>query len=259
MGISYACYHILIKVPVLFLRDWRTMKVLIIIPAYNEEESIVRVVDNLTYNFPEYDYVIINDGSSDHTKEVCERHGYHLISHKSNLGLAGAFQTGMKYADQNRYDAAIQFDGDGQHLPEYIAPMAEKLNEGYDIIIGSRFVTEKKPVSMRMFGNNLISSFIWLTTGKYLKDSTSGMRMYNRRMIHLMANELNMGPEPDTVAYLLRCGAKVAEIQVHMEERQAGQSYLTPFKSMHYMSYVCLSILFISWFRKKKHLEEVKQ
>ena len=102
------------------------MKCLLIIPAYNEQDSIVRVIENLKNNFPQYDYVIINDGSADSTPEICCAKGYELIDLPVNLGLAGAFQTGLKYAYQKGYDYAIQFDADGQHLPEYIAPMLEK-------------------------------------------------------------------------------------------------------------------------------------
>jgi len=103
------------------------MKVLIVIPAYNEEGNIVRVVDNLIKNYPEYDYVVVNDGSSDNTKKLCLEHHYNLLSHKVNLGLASSFQTGMKYALKNGYDAVLQFDGDGQHRPEYIQEMCKKI------------------------------------------------------------------------------------------------------------------------------------
>ena len=165
------------------------MKTLIIIPAYNEQDNIERVVNNLIDNYPQYDYVIINDGSKDNTESICEARGYNFISHPVNLGLAAAFQTGMKYALKNNYDAAIQFDGDGQHNPEYIMPMLEKLQEGCNIVIGSRFVENKKPKSMRMFGNNLIGIAVWLTTGKRINDTTSGMRMFDKNMIRHLAEE----------------------------------------------------------------------
>ena len=234
------------------------MKILIIIPAYNEEENIVRVVDNLIHNYPQYDYVVVNDGSSDRTREICQTQGYHMLDQQVNLGLAGTFQTGMRYAWLNGYDAALQFDGDGQHRPEYIAAMAQKIEEGYDIVIGSRFVEEAKPKSMRMFGSNLIQAFLKLTTGKTIKDPTSGMRMYGKRVIEVMANEANLSPEPDTIAYLLKCGASVTEVQVVMDERIAGQSYLTAAKSAHYMSYVCISIVVINWFRKRIKIGDKK-
>ncbi|MBQ8184808.1 MAG: glycosyltransferase family 2 protein [Lachnospiraceae bacterium] len=231
------------------------MKCLIIIPAYNESESIERVVDNLRENYPQYDYVVINDGSADQTAEICRRRGYELIDLPVNLGLAGAFQTGLKYAYRKGYDYALQYDGDGQHRAEFIAPMLEKMQEGYDIVIGSRFVTEKKPMSARMLGNRLISIATRLTTGKKIKDPTSGMRIFNRKMIGEFALNMNYGPEPDTISYLLKQGATIAEVQVQMDERQAGVSYLNLPRSMAYMLRMLLSILFIQNFRKRREVK----
>lgn len=228
------------------------MNELIIIPAYNEEGNIQKVVDNLIRNYPEYDYVIINDGSKDKTAEICRRNCYNYIDLPVNLGLAGGFRAGMKYAQRNGYDAAIQFDGDGQHDPKYIKKMIEvMLNEKMDIVIGSRFINEHRPRSLRMFGNILIEGCILITTGRKIKDPTSGMRIYNKRMIEKLANTINYGPEPDTLAYLIRCGAKVKEVQVDMHEREAGESYLNSIRSMEYMLHMILSILIIQWFRKK--------
>lgn len=227
------------------------MKVLVIIPAYNEEKSIKRVVDNLIQNYPEYDYVVVNDGSRDHTVDICKEEGYRYLNLPVNLGLAGAFQTGMKYAYQMEYDYAIQFDADGQHRPEYIAPILNKMEEGYDIVIGSRFVEEKKPASLRMLGSAMISAAIRLTTGKKVKDPTSGMRMFNRKLIEEFALNINYGPEPDTVSYLIKNGAKVAEVQAHMDERLEGQSYLTLTRSAKYMLRMITSILLIQNFRKR--------
>ena len=231
------------------------MKCLVIIPAYNEEENIVRVVENLKNNYPMYDYIVINDGSSDSTAKICRKNGYELVDLPVNLGLAGAFQTGLKYAYRNGYDYAIQFDADGQHRPEFIAPMLDKIQEGYDIVIGSRFVTEKKPHSLRMLGSNLISMAMKLTTGRRVKDPTSGMRMFNKKMIAEFALNMNYGPEPDTVSYLLKQGATIAEVQVEMDERIAGESYLNLTKSMMYMLRMLLSILLIQNFRKRREVK----
>lgn len=229
------------------------MKVLIIIPAYNEAENIVRVVDNLKANYRQYDYVVINDGSKDNTVKLCREHGYNLVDLPINLGLAGAFQTGMKYALYHDYDYAIQYDGDGQHNPEYIEGMLKRAEEAQlDVVIGSRFATEKKPFTLRMLGNSLIELCIFLTTGKKIKDSTSGMRLYGKRMIKKLASSMNYGPEPDTIAFLLRCGAKVEEYQVQMNERIAGESYLNITGSIKYMFHMCSSILIVQWFRKKE-------
>ena len=108
-------------------------KVLLVIPAYNEEKNIEKVVNHLEQDFPDLDYVVVNDGSRDHTAEICRKNGYNLLDLPVNLGLAGCFQAGMKYAYQRGYRYAIQFDGDGQHRPEYVASMKEKLDQGYDL------------------------------------------------------------------------------------------------------------------------------
>ena len=123
-----------------------------------------------------------------------------------------------------------------------------------DIIIGSRFVTSKKARSLRMLGSNLISFIIRITTGKKIMDPTSGMRLFNRNMIKKFAYTMNYGPEPDTISYLVRCGAKIEEVQVQMKEREAGESYLNLKRSIQYMLHMCMSIIFIQCFRKKEKL-----
>ena len=226
-------------------------KLLIVIPAYNEEANIVKVVNGIVKNYPQYDYVVVNDGSRDKTAAICREHGFRLIDLPVNLGLAGAFQTGLRYAAENGYDCAMQLDADGQHLPRYIAPMLEKLEAGADIVIGSRFVTVLKPRTLRMVGSYLISWAIRLTTGQPICDPTSGMRMFNRRLLEEFAQNLNYGPEPDTISYLIKNGAVVKEVQVKMAERTAGESYLNFARSVQYMIKMGLSILLIQWFRKR--------
>lgn len=226
------------------------MKTLIIIPAYNEGENLERVVSDLRINYSQYDYIVVNDGSKDNTEDVCRKCHFNFVSHPVNLGLAGAFQTGMRYAKYYGYDCAIQFDGDGQHNAEYIEPMKELMDRGCDIVIGSRFVTEKKPKSLRMLGNDMIQCAIKLTTGKNISDPTSGMRLYNRKMINYLADAVDLGPEPDTIALMLRRGAKVGEVQVTMNERIAGESYLNFSKSILYMLRMFTSILILQWIRR---------
>lgn len=225
--------------------------VLIIIPAYNEEANIERVVDHLVQNFPQYDYVVVNDGSKDRTGEICKARGYSFLDLPVNLGLAGAFQAGIRYAYKKGYECAIQLDGDGQHRPDFVEDMKKKMDEGYDIVIGSRFIKEKKPMTMRMLGSNLLEFAIRLTTGADIKDPTSGMRMFSRKMIREFAMGLNYGPEPDTVSYLVKQGAKVAEVPVIMDERISGTSYLTPIRAAKYMTQMMVSILLIQNFRKR--------
>lgn len=227
------------------------MKTLLIIPAYNEEESLKSTVDAVRGTVPGMDILIVNDGSRDGTVRVCRENHYPFLDLSTNLGLSGAFQAGLKYAYRHDYDCAIQFDADGQHLPEYIEELAQA-TKIYDIAIGSRFIDKKKPHSMRMLGSNLIQWAIKVTTGKTIMDPTSGMRAFNKRMIAYMANGLNFGPEPDTVSYLIkRANAKVVEVPVEMQERLAGESYLNPWRSSLYMMRMAISILFVQFFRKK--------
>lgn len=229
------------------------MKLLIAIPAYNEAENIERVVNNLIQNYPQYDYIVINDGSRDATAQICRENHYSLLDLPINLGLSGAFQAGMKYADRKGYDCLLQFDGDGQHRPEYIAAMLEKLEaEKLDIVIGSRFVTKKKPMSPRMLGSRLLVMAIRVSTGQKLTDPTSGMRMFSRNMIQEFGQNINYAPEPDTMAYLMKNGARVGEVQVQMDERVAGESYLNFARSVRYMLNMFISILFIQNFRKRR-------
>lgn len=227
------------------------MKVLVIIPAYNEEDNIEHVVDIMSEKCPDYDYVIINDGSRDKTSMICHKNNYNIVDLSVNLGLAGAFQTGLKYADMMGYDYAVQIDADGQHEPKYIKDMILKAEQGYDIVIGSRFETEKKNLNSRMLGSRLISIAIRLTTGKKITDPTSGMRLYNKKMIHEFAANINYGPEPDTISFLLKQGVDIASVQVTMKERMAGKSYLNFTRSIAYMTRMMLSILLINNFRKR--------
>ena len=233
------------------------MKKLIIIPAYNEEKSLLSVIQDIRDNAPGYDYVVINDASTDGTKQLCEEHQIHFLDLASNLGIGGAVQTGYQYALQEGYDLAVQLDGDGQHPAAALMEMEQFLRtdeedaQKADLVIGSRFVTEKKPKTLRMIGNTIIEAAIRLTTGKKLTDPTSGMRLYNRKLIRELAYGVNYSPEPDTVAYLLRCGAQVEETQVTVRERAAGESYLSMGRSIRYMTLMCMNILFIQWVRKR--------
>lgn len=227
------------------------MKILVIVPAYNEEESLERTISNLQLVAPQCDYIVVNDGSKDSTAEICRKNEYPFIDLPVNLGLSGAFQSGMKYAYRHGYDCAIQFDADGQHRPEYIMQLAEA-TQGYDIAIGSRFVNESKPQSLRMLGSNLIQFIIKMTTGARITDPTSGMRAFNARMIKELAFGLNFGPEPDTISCLIKkAKASVVEIPVVMDDRIAGESYLNLKRSIHYMLRMVVSILFIQAFMRK--------
>lgn len=229
------------------------MKCLIIIPAYNEEASILQVVDNLRNNYREYDYVVVNDGSTDKTRKICYDNKIDLLDLPVNVGLSGAIRAGMKYANYYDYEYVVQLDGDGQHNPIYIKDMFDVMKQQKaDIVIGSRFKTKKKPLTSRMLGSRLISACIFFTTkGKYIGDATSGMRLYNKAMIKKIGYDINNRPEPDTLAFLINHGVKVEEVQVEMEDRYAGRSYLSIMNSMLYMTHVLFNILIFQWIRKE--------
>ena len=229
------------------------MKVLIIIPAYNEEKNLKRVIDRLQQVCPQFDYVIVNDGSTDGTEQICRQNQYRHISLPVNLGLTGAVRAGMRYASQKGYDMALQFDADGQHLPEYIQDMVDCMTQtNCDVVIASRYFGCRMPFRMRTVGAKMITAAIRLTTGRHLSDPTSGMRLYNKRIIEQFIKDENNAPEPDTLSYLIRLGANIREVKVEMDERTEGQSYLTPVNASRYMIHMMMSICVFQWFRDRK-------
>ncbi len=231
------------------------MRLLVVIPAYNEEASLPSTVRELRAKAPETEFVVVNDGSGDRTADICRREGYPLLDLSTNLGLTGAFQTGVRYAYEAGYDAVMQLDADGQHDPAFIRPMAEKMEkEGLDLVLGSRFLTEKRNRSLRMAGNALIEGAVRLTTGKRVTDPTCGMRIYGRRVMKHMAYAASARPEPDTVAFLIRCGARTGEYPVSVREREAGVSYLSLGKSIRYMAQMGMNIFVLQWVLKKEKL-----
>lgn len=228
------------------------MKTLVVIPAYNEALNIEKTVHDLEVNAPAVDYVVVNDGSKDNTLEVLKKNHFNYIDGFCNLGLFGAVQTGFKLALKEDYDVVIQFDGDGQHSAKYIEPLVKEIENGNSIVIGSRFVDEKKPFTARMIGSRFIAGAIKLVTGKKITDPTSGFRAYDRACIKDYALEMNNPPEPDTLVYMLRKQRKIKEIQVQMSEREFGESYLNLVNTIKYMSRMMVSIFLIQPFRKVK-------
>jgi len=228
------------------------MKLLAVIPVYNEAQNILKVIDDLCEHAPGTDILIVNDGSTDNTAAILKDDMRTvMIDMPFNVGLAYAVQTGLLYAATHDYDYAFQFDGDGQHRAEYINDLLDEGQKGFDIVIGSRYYTEKRPLSLRMIGSVLIGAAIRLTSGLKVTDPTSGLRLYNKRLLREFAKNINYEPEPDTIAYLAGRGVKIREIQVSMNEREFGVSYFTIAKSIWYMLRMCFSIFFIQWFRKR--------
>ena len=223
------------------------MKKLIIIPAYNESECIEATVRDIMENAADFDYVIINDCSTDNTREICERNGFNIVNLPINLGIGGAVQTGYMYALEYGYDVAVQVDGDGQHDPQFLRYMAEYLeNNDVDMVIGSRFIEKEGFQSswLRRIGIVYFTGLIKLCTGKTITDPTSGLRMAGKKVIQLFANCYPKDyPEPESTVMALNHNCKVNEIPVIMRERQGGESSITMKKSVYYMIKVTLAIL----------------
>lgn len=222
------------------------MRVLIIIPAYNEAGNIEQVVDNLIRNYPQYDYIVVNDCSTDGTGEICIRNGYRFLDQPINLGIGGTVQNGYQYALEHDYDAAIQIDGDGQHDVSYIEGMLNKLESGEaDVVIGSRFVEKEgfQSSGARRMGIRILSAMIFMCTWKRVKDVTSGFRAVNRRFITIYAKDYPQDyPEPEAIVSAIMHGGRVEEVPVIMKERISGISSINLKKSIYYMVKVMLAL-----------------
>ena len=229
------------------------MKVLIIIPAYNEEKNILKTIEGLNKYKNNFDYVIINDGSTDRTEKICSENHLNVINLGINLGIGGAVQTGYKYALYHNYDIAIQLDGDNQHNPKYIEALIGEVKKGNDLVIGSRYIetlSEFKSTKLRQAGIKFLSALIKLSTGKKIYDVTSGYRACNKELIKLFANSYPRDyPEPESITKVIKLGYKVKEIPVEMNKRTEGKSSIGFIDSIYYMIKVSICILIQS---KKK-------
>lgn len=223
------------------------MKCLIIIPAYNEAANIEKVINNIVQNYPQYDYVIINDGSTDKTEKVCVNAGYQVLNLPINMGIGGAVQTGYRYAKKNNYDAAVQIDGDGQHDVAFLEDMLKLLETGEaDVVIGSRFVQKEgfQSSQIRRVGIRFLSILARILTGVQVRDITSGYRVVNRRFIEIYANDYPADyPEPEAMIIAAVHGGVIKEYPVVMRERENGTSSITFKKSVYYMIKVTLAML----------------
>lgn len=225
------------------------MKVLLIIPAYNEELNILKTVNTIKkYKKRDLDYIVINDGSRDNTRKVLIDNNIEYIDLVNNLGIGGAVQTGYKYAYYNDYDIAIQFDGDGQHDINYVDKLIDGISkDGYDMVIGSRFVGDDssfKSTRVRRVGINLLSFLIKVLSKETIKDTTSGYRAVNKNLIERFAFDYATEyPEPITNLQVINSGFKVKEVSVGMKEREFGKSSISFYKSIYYMLNVGLTML----------------
>lgn len=223
------------------------MKKLIIIPAFNEAESLPNLISDILSLNDNYDYVIINDGSGDKTKQLCADREFSVIHLPINSGIGVAVQTGYKYALENEYDIAIQIDGDGQHDVNYLAKVVSVIENGEaDVAIGSRFIMKEgfQSSGARRLGIQLLSIIIWLCTGVKVKDVTSGFRAVNKEFIRIFAEDYSKDyPEPEAIVTVKMYGGEIKEVPVVMKERENGTSSITIWKSVYYMIKVTLAIL----------------
>mgnify|MGYP004506447787 FL=1 len=238
------------------------MKILLIVPSYNEEDNVLsnykKIIDYNKKHNTNYDVIVINDGSKDKTEEICIENNIPHISLVHNLGIGGAVQTGYKYAYENDYDVAVQFDGDGQHDVRYVKDIIKPIKENKaDMVIGSRFIDKSssnfKSSKARRIGITLISFFIKLITGKKIYDTTSGFRAANKKVIERFVDNYPVEyPEPVSTTEVLRLGYNVEEIPVSMNERENGVSSIKAWKNVYYMVNVILSIVILGLGVKKK-------
>lgn len=225
------------------------MKVLVIIPAYNEQDSIDKTVSDLICHCPGVDYIVINDCSLDHTEDILNERKYNYINLPVNLGIGGGVQTGYLYASKMGYDIAIQMDGDGQHNASYIKKLIEPILEGKaDVVIGSRYITKEgfQSSALRRLGIGFLSGLIKMCTGVGVKDVTSGFRAVNKKFLCLFAVEYAQDyPEPEAIVLSAFHGARIQEVPVVMNERESGSSSISGMKSLYYMVKVSLSIVLL--------------
>lgn len=226
------------------------VKILIIVPAYNEEDNIIGVIDSLKNECNYADILVINDGSKDNTEQKARSKNVKVINQKLNLGIGGTIQTGFKFARKYNYDIVVQFDGDGQHnayeIKRLIIPIIENLA---DVVIGSRFLNKGgfQSTFLRRLGIKIFEYLNSILINQKITDNTSGFRAYNKKAIDFLADNYPQDfPEPEAIIILGKKNFKLIEIPVIMNERSKGKSSITGFKSIYYMIKVILSILITS-------------
>jgi glycosyltransferase involved in cell wall biosynthesis len=222
-------------------------RLVVIIPAYNEEASLGRVVSNVREAAPWADVVVVNDGSADRTAPVAGAAGARVITLPFNLGIGAAMQTGFLFAEEQGYEYAVQVDGDGQHDPREIPDILRPVVGGEaDVVAGARYIEDRGYLTpwLRRFGIVLLASAISLITRRRVTDPTSGFRAFNRRAICFCARHYPSDyPEPESVVLFRQARLRMIEVPVTMNPRFGGQSSITPFRSFYYMVKVFLAIL----------------
>ena len=221
------------------------MKTLIIIPAYNEEESLPGVIQDLRQHVPSADLLVVNDGSRDATGRIARKQGVAVLDLPFNLGIGGAVQAGYLYAERNGYEVAIQFDGDGQHLAKEIGKLLGPLIEGTaDLVVGSRFLLPGmyKPPVFRKMGIGIFSVVLSRILGRTMTDCTSGFRASNRKVIEFFSRGYpDDYPEVEALVLLHKVKLRMTEVPVVMRDRTGGKSSITPLRSVYYMTKVLMA------------------
>ena len=239
-------------------------KVAIIVPCYNEEDSLTTTIEGLLETFKEltenFHIIIVDDGSTDKTFEIASSTKANtILKLPCNLGVGAAFQTGLKFANENDFDCAIKFDGDGQHRPEFIKNLIQAMKErSADVVVGSRFLASSKgyrSTFLRRLGIMVLNFEISLLTGFKITDATSGMRCYSKTAINLFSHRYPTFdyPEPEEFIYSRKFALKVEEEPVKMSSRKAGVSSITPHLSIYFMIKTVLAI-FTTALREKSEL-----
>lgn len=230
-----------------------TPRVLIVVPAYNEESSILEVIS--TIKQAGYDYIVINDGSTDNTLDICLENNINVLDLPRNLGIGGAVQAGHKYALRNGYDIDIQVDGDGQHDISYIPQLVNCISDGADLAIGSRFVKSTsgfQSTFMRRVGIKWLSFLIRILYKRSITDPTSGFRACGKNALKLFSKTYPIDyPEPESIAEALNNNLTIAEVSVNMKERTGGISSIRALSGAYYMIKVSLAIIFCSIEKKR--------
>lgn len=228
--------------------------ILLIFPCYNEESNIANLLamaKGLKLQGYEFTCLPVNDYSKDNTLFEIRNNSANYLNLVNNLGIGGAVQSGIKYAEFNNFDYAIQVDGDGQHPIDQIVKLVnEAENTKCDVCIGSRYIKQEgfQSTVTRRLGIKLINLLIKIVTGVQIHDSTSGFRIFNRKAIKLFSNYYpDKYPEPESIVYGLINSLKINEVAIIMKERQGGQSSIAGFKPIYYMIKVGLAILFLKF------------
>ena len=240
----------------------QSKKILIIIPAYNEGNNIGKVIAEIKRNYPDFDLLVINDGSRDNTSEVAKETGMATVIDLSyNLGIGAAVQTGFKYAKKHNYDIAMQFDGDGQHMVSEISKVIYPvINDETDCMIGSRFVEKLEGFNsypVRRLGIQIFKWVSLLLIGQIIKDQTSGLRAFNKEIINFLSDYYPRDyPEPEVIILLGKNKFRIKETFTQMRERQGGISSIPDYRGPYYMLKVLLS-MFMAAIRERRK-EEIK-